>query len=57
MLIGILRLFRNANILPSITTLSKSAFQATGVQTAAKQFTPTTGTQRAKQLAAQSQGN
>ncbi|ORY61368.1 uncharacterized protein BCR38DRAFT_487120 [Pseudomassariella vexata] len=36
---------RNANILPSITALTNSAFQATGVNAAAKNFQPTTGTQ------------
>ncbi|KAK6815695.1 hypothetical protein PG995_015983 [Apiospora arundinis] len=38
---------RNANILPSITKLSQSAFQAAGVNGQAKTFAPTTGSKSA----------
>lgn len=43
---------RNAQILPSITQLSNSAFQNTGVDQEAKKFQATTGTKMLKQLAA-----
>ncbi|KAL1847093.1 hypothetical protein Daus18300_014063 [Diaporthe australafricana] len=47
---------RNANILPSITQLSNSAFQNTGVDQQAKKFDPTTGTQSLKTLMASGGG-
>ncbi|KAK2608332.1 hypothetical protein N8I77_006950 [Diaporthe amygdali] len=47
---------RNANILPSITQLSNAAFQNTGVNSQAKTFDPTTGTQSLKTLMAQGGG-
>lgn len=46
------RRHRNANILPSITQLSNSAFQNTGVDQEAQKFQATTGTKMLKQLAA-----
>ncbi|KAJ4397194.1 hypothetical protein N0V93_001418 [Gnomoniopsis smithogilvyi] len=43
---------RNANILPSITALSNSAFQQAGVNQQAQQFAPTTGTSSLRTLQA-----
>lgn len=43
---------RNANILPSITQLSNSAFQQAGVNQQAMTFAPTTGTQSLRTLVA-----
>lgn len=39
---------RNANILPSITTLSNAAFDNVGIQTQAKTFQKTTGVKNFK---------
>jgi hypothetical protein len=38
--------YRNKNILPSITSLTNSAFKASGINSQAKTFTPTTGSQK-----------
>lgn len=45
---------RNANILPSITALTNSAFKATGINSSAQKFQSTTGSQNIKATIASS---